>query len=306
VPLKHVPCTIALLFVAGLGGCNKSKSAKEAPKADLTVPNKAANFDRFTDLSKAGKTVGKAGANPLQQPFLEAVLLEPPDENELLPPEKTVAGRSVGKMFEAIAGHNGVGGFWDKIALATPDGKLIRYSANLITDLGTITIELWPDVAPNHVRNFIALAKVGYYNGLGFDLAVHQKVEGDANTYLEYLEAGCPLGTGEPGYGSIGYWLKPEFSDKVHEVGTIGACHGESLESAAAKFYITLGHVPCPGAVGGEAARSAAPWLDGNWTVFGKITQGLDVARTIFQRPVDEDFSPKDRVLIREVTIQSQ
>src|SRR5260370_20707500 len=196
VPLEHVPCTSALFFVAGLGGWNKAKSAKEAPKADLTVPNKAANFDRFTDLSKAGKTVGKAGANPLQQPFLEAVLLEPPDENELLPPEKTVAGRSVGKMFEAIAGHNGGGGFWDKIALATPAAKLIRYSANLMTDLGTITIELWPDVASNHVRNFIALAKLGYYNGLGFALAVDQKARVAANTNLNNSDEGMPLARG--------------------------------------------------------------------------------------------------------------
>jgi len=286
VALKNTPFMLSLIVVtACLGGCNKSKSAKDTPKADQSVPVQTASFAQNSDQT------GGPSANRFQQSFTEATLQDPPPPGELLPPETTVAGKSVGKMFEAIKGRNGVGGLWDKIALTTPDGKLKHITAKLITDLGPITIELWPEVAPNHVRNFIALASVGYYNGLGFDMAVHQKVEESDNTFLDYLEAGCPLGTGEPGYGNIGYWLKPELNDKVHEAGTIGAIHGESLESAAAKFYITLG---------------PAPWLDGNWTVFGKVIRGLDVARTIFQRPVDADFSLKDRVLIREVTIQSE
>ena len=301
--VKNTFFMVSLILVAAcLGGCSKSKSAKDTPKADQSVPVQTASF-----AQNSGQTGGPS-ANRFQQSFTEATLQDPPPPGELLPPETTIAGKSVGKMFEAIKGRNGVGGLWDKIALTTPDGKLKHITAKLITDLGPITIELWPDVAPNHVRNFIALASVGYYNGLGFDMAVHQKAqENDTDpvynratgkvdlipvaTHLDYLEAGCPLGTGEPGYGNIGYWLKPELSDKVHQAGTIGAIHGESLESAAAKFYITLG---------------PAPWLDGNWTVFGKVIRGLDVARTIFQRPVDADFSLKDRVLIREVTIQSE
>jgi peptidyl-prolyl cis-trans isomerase B (cyclophilin B) len=280
---RTIPMVVLLVY---LGGCSKSKPSQDSPKADLAVPSKTAGFAQNAHNPKAGKNIPGA-ANPLQQSIQEAASLDPPDDGELLPPEKTIAGKSVGKMFETIFGQGGVGGLWDQIHLATSDGKIIRYTANLITDLGTITIELWPEVAPNHVRNFIALAKVGYYDGLGFDLAVHQKM---GAAYLDYLQAGCPLGTGEAGYGSIGYWLTPEFSDKIHEAGTIGACHGESLESAAAKFYITLG---------------PAPWLDGNWTVFGKVIRGLDVARTIFQQPADADFCPKERVLIRQVTIQT-
>jgi peptidyl-prolyl cis-trans isomerase B (cyclophilin B) len=274
------------MIITCLGGCSKSKSGKDTPKADVAVPIRTTSF-----AQNSGTHKGASPANRFQQPFLEATLEDPPPPGELLPPETTIAGKSVGKMFEAIKGHNGIGGLWERITLTTADGKPKQITAKVITDLGTITIELWPEVAPNHVRNFIALATVGYYNGLGFDQAVHQKVEGSGNVFLDYLEAGCPLGTGEPGYGNIGYWLKPEFSDRIHEAGTIGASHGESLESAAAKFYITLG---------------PAPWLDGNWTVFGKVIRGLDVARTIFQRPVEADFSLKDRVLIREVTIQSQ
>src|SRR5207249_10224074 len=96
----------------------------------------------------------------------------------------------------------------------------------------------------------------------------------DGKTFA-YLEGGCPRGTGEVGYGSIGYWLRPEFSDMAkHEVGSIGAWHAEDPESAACRFYITL----CP-----------APWMDGKYTVFGKIVQGLDVADTINKKPVHDD-----------------
>src|SRR5262249_47435071 len=95
--------------------------------------------------------------------------------------------------------------------------------------------------------------------------------------------------------GSIGYWLKPELCDKViHEEGTVGAWHAEEVETAACKFYITL---------------SKAPWMDGNWTVFGKVTQGLDVARKILEGPVRRDDEFRDRpqhpVVIRSVTIET-
>ena len=165
----------------------------------------------------------------------------------------------------------------------------IRYTARLKTDLGNIEIELFALAAPNHVRNFIALAQTGYYNGLSFYRSINEKVEGEP---MAYLEGGCPLGSGEFGFGSIGYWLKPEFSANslTHEPGTVGAVHGEAVESAACKFYISL---------------SKTPGMDGNYTIFGKITQGLDIAHAINKRTVvdDGDLSdrPKEPVIIREV-----
>jgi peptidyl-prolyl cis-trans isomerase B (cyclophilin B) len=239
--------------------------------------------------AQKGEPPATPTASTVLLPFKDAVVFEPPD-GEKRPPDRTFAGKNVAALFEEIAGQEGVPGLWDKIALTTPDGKYRRCTAHLKTDLGTIEIELFPDAAPNHVRNFIALAQAGYYDGLPFHRTLSQKVEGQT---LAYLEGGCPLGTGEFGVGSLGYWLKPEIAPHLtHEEGTLGAVRGESVESAACKFYITL---------------TRSPGMDGSYTVFGRITKGLDIAHTINKRPVVEegDLSdrPREPVIVREVTV---
>jgi cyclophilin family peptidyl-prolyl cis-trans isomerase len=186
---------------------------------------------------------------------------------------------------------------WDGIHFDSPAGKPLSYTATLDTELGPIEIALRPDLAPNHARSFVALAQAGYFDGLVFQRIVHQKVEGEPNAYLDLIEAGCPMGTGEFGFGSIGYWLKPEFSSQAaHEEGTVGAWHGAEPNTAGCKFYITL---------------SRAPFMDGNYTVFGKVTHGLDIAKKIAQQPVDPDpvtlepEHPQKPVVITKVTIRA-
>ncbi|HEY7313031.1 MAG TPA: peptidylprolyl isomerase [Gemmataceae bacterium] len=219
----------------------------------------------------------------------------PPNSNP--PPDRTVSGKSVYKVYKEVTQ------LWDTIRFVTPDGKRLNYSVTVETDLGNIEIDLRPDLAPNHVRNFVALARAGYYDDLFFDRICHEEeeIEKDKVQVLDSIEAGCPLGTGEPGNGSIGYWLKPEFPKadaKVsHGPGTVGACHAIEADTAACRFYITL----CD-----------APFLDGNFTVFGKVTQGLDVARKIAVQPIivdDQDTEgshrPEKPIKIRKVTIHT-
>lgn len=261
------------VIVVVLSGCGKTENVDKpaAQNGNVSVPARTAMFKPDARLT---------------QPFLEATTQETPD-GQLCPPKMTSAGKSVGAMYEQIAGKDGL---WQKISFYDANGKRLHYSARLETDLGPITLELWPDVAPNHVRNFIALATVGYYDGLAFDRVVKQP--GDTlQPKMELLIGGCPLGTGEPGYGSIGYWLKPEVNEKItHEPGTIGAWHGDVVESAACKFYITL---------------CKAPFMDGYWTAFGRITSGLELARNVFDRPLRESFDdrPAEPVMIRRVII---
>jgi peptidyl-prolyl cis-trans isomerase B (cyclophilin B) len=224
----------------------------------------------------------------LHQPFAEATTAEPPAEWQR-PPDLTMAGKSVGKLYtEVVRG-------WDGITFTTPDGKPLAYRAVLDTEVGPIEIALRPEVAPNHVRSFVALARAGYYDGLVFHRTINEQIPDRPDDKLEIIEGGCPLGTGEAGYGSIGYWLKPEFNpEATHEEGAVGACHGEEADTSACKFYISL---------------CKAPFLDGRYTVYGKVTRGLNVARKVLTLPVrnDPEFPEGDRpvkpVVIRKVTI---
>lgn len=278
--------TIWLTSLAGtlsfLTGCGKEEPTIP-PVGQVKVE---ANQD-----AKEPGTPGQAdlGLSPhLHQSIKDAVLFENPD-NQLRPPDATFAKKSVAKIYQAIVGKDGGGGLWDQVRFVNAQGKRLHYSVTFKTEEGEMVIELMPEIAPNHARNFIALARAGYFDGLPFHRTVNQMLDGKS---LTYLEGGCPKGSGEIGYGSIGYWLKPELSDKVqHEEGTVGAWHDETLESAACRFYITL---------------CQAPWMDRHYTIFGKITRGLDVARKIHTKPVlaEDTDRPREPVLIREATVQ--
>jgi cyclophilin family peptidyl-prolyl cis-trans isomerase len=202
-----------------------------------------------------------------------------------------MTGKSVGKLYTEVVG------LWDTIRFTSASGKKLQYRAILDTEVGQIEITLLHELAPNHVRSFIALSKAGYFDGLVFDRTVRDEIEGHPDYRREFIEAGCPLGTGETGYGSIGYWLKPEFTQTAHEEGTVGASHGEQEDTAACKFYINL---------------CKAPFMDGDFTVFGKVNRGIEVARKIFSLPVrnDPEFPDGDRpvkpVVIQKVVIQSE
>lgn len=283
-----------VVLLAGLAGCGKKSASAEAarPAAEgtpvVSVPGQPE--------AAAAAPEGPPPNDAMHQPFAKATRRgdDPPAECNR-PPDATVSGKPVGKLYAEVIR------LWDGVRFVDAAGKPLAFTATLETDHGPIEIALRPDVAPNHVRNFIALTKAGYYDGLRFDRVRHEEPEDAANgAALDQIEAGCPLGTGEAGYGSIGYWLNPEFDDKAkprlpHEEGTVGACRGAEADTAACRFYISL---------------SKAPYLDGNYTVFGKVTKGLDVARKIFQQPAvlfeaepDGSRRPLKPVVINKATI---
>src|SRR5260221_5950164 len=105
------------------------------------------------------------------------------------------------------------------------------------------------ELAPNHVRNFVALTKLQFYDGLRFHRIVRQESQGDAiASKLVLLEAGSPVETADPASSHLGYWLRPEFSKDIkHEEGTVGAClmaTDDNAETAACRFYINLTPAP--------------------------------------------------------------
>jgi peptidyl-prolyl cis-trans isomerase B (cyclophilin B) len=272
-----------LLALASLVGCSGSEN-EAAPAAAINAPDAAVASTKPV----AAQPVSR---KRLQKSFKEAVMLDPPAGQQCMP-VRTCADKNIAQIFEAIAGPRYEGGLWDQVDFFDAQGRRLQYRAVVATELGEVHIDLLSDAAPHHVTNFIALARAGYYNGLPFHAS--RRVVTDKER-LGYLEAGCPKGTGEKGYGSVGYWLEPETENTlVHEAGTVGAFHEpEQTDTAACRFYITL-H-PMPG-------------MDRVYTIFGRVSRGLDVAEAINQRPVvDEDpyDRPREPVVIRTVTIHS-
>jgi cyclophilin family peptidyl-prolyl cis-trans isomerase len=277
------PLTLIALLLLGLQpACTKRSGPSSSPTTEAS--------EKPTETKPRVENI-KAQDDPLKQSFAQATRSDPPEDWQ--PVDKTMTGKSVGKLYEAVKEN------WDSVALTAKDGTPLSFVAKLETDLGPIEITLRPDLAPNHVRNFLALAQADYYDGLVFERSVSEEAADNPADKLQYIEAGCPLGTGDPRVGSLGYWLKPEFtSQATHGIGTVGASHNQEADTAACKFYITL---------------NKAPYLDGNFTIFGKVTKGMEIVQKIFQQPVrlddnnpEGDHRPLKPVVIKSVTIQSK
>lgn len=260
-----------LVLAAALAGCS-SRPADPPPAETTPAP---------ADLAPAPE-------NKYDQPFDKAVTDEiGPDQ--LLPVPQTIAGKSTAAIREAVQR------IWPTIRLTDADGRPLVWTVTLETDAGPIEIALRPDLAPNHVRNFLALVMVGYYDGLRFDRVVNQEAEtpDGQRSAVRLVRFGCPAGTGDPGIGHIGYRLRSEFTDEKHEAGTVGFQREDDPSSAGVRLYIAL---------------APAPALDGNFTVIGKVSKGLDVAERIASGkllPPEQDPTrelPERPVAIRKAT----
>lgn len=152
-----------------------------------------------------------------------------------------------------------------------------------MADGGVMKGELYPQIAPNTVNNFISLVKKGYYDGLTF----HRVIPGFM------IQGGCPEGTG---MGGPGYTIKGEFSQNgfvnqlKHEPGVLSMARTMMPNSAGSQFFIM--HAP-------------APHLDGAYAGFGKITEGLDIVDKIAKVPTDWNDKPMKPVVIKKVTVDT-
>ena len=146
------------------------------------------------------------------------------------------------------------------------------------TSYGTVTLEFYPGDAPNHVRNFIELAGKDFYNGLTF----HRIVSGFV------VQGGCPKGDGT---GGPGHNVKAEFNPRKHESGTLAMARAADPDSAGSQFYICL---------------APLPQLDGNYTVFGKVIDGMSVVERIGKVEVDARDMPVEPVFIERIHIRNK
>lgn len=144
------------------------------------------------------------------------------------------------------------------------------------TNHGTITAEMFADVAPRTAGNFIELAKKGYYDNLIF----HRVIDGFM------IQGGCPKknGTGGPGYN-----IPDEFAPGLkHDVAGTFSMANAGPNTGGSQFFITL---------------APTPWLDRKHAIFGKVTGGIDVVRTIGKTKVGSGDRPVQEVLMRKVTV---
>jgi peptidyl-prolyl cis-trans isomerase B (cyclophilin B) len=160
---------------------------------------------------------------------------------------------------------------------------LAVYRAVLETSMGIITLEFMPDKAPEHVRNFLRLASAGVYDGMAF----HRVARGFV-VQTGYLPSRTePLSESQQ---RLVRTLQPEFNDTQHVKGIVSMARGENPASADTSFFIVLG----PSAM-----------LDGKYTAFARVVDGLPVVEAIEKVPVTGE-TPQTRVELRRVTIDKR
>ena len=146
-----------------------------------------------------------------------------------------------------------------------------------------IKVELYPEVAPNTVNNFVSLVKKGYYDRLIF----HRVIEGFM------IQGGCPDGTG---MGGPGYSIPGEFTwngfknDLKHTAGVISMARSQHPDSAGSQFFIM---------------HKDSPHLDGQYAAFGKVTEGLDVVNKIAEVATDWSDRPMETQRMAKVTVDT-
>jgi peptidyl-prolyl cis-trans isomerase B (cyclophilin B) len=139
--------------------------------------------------------------------------------------------------------------------------------ATMVTSKGTVVLEFFPEDAPNHVASFIELIDAGFYDGIKFHRVIPGFVAqgGDPITRdltpEQVIAGGGGIGTGGPGWNQ-----KAEFNARKHETGTLSMARSQHPDSAGSQFYICL---------------APQPSLDGQYTVFGEVVEGMDVVQAL-------------------------
>jgi len=153
--------------------------------------------------------------------------------------------------------------------------ELKKMRAVIETKFGDIEIKFFPEAAPGHVENFIKLAREGFYDGTIF----HRVIPGFM------IQGGDPNTKGPDtstyGMGGPGWTIKAEFNDIPHKRGILSMARSQHPDSAGSQFFIVV---------------KDSPFLDGQYTVFGEVTSGMETADKIVNLPRNRSDMPDERV----------
>jgi len=186
------------------------------------------------------------------------------------------------KIYVALACMTLVAGFACKKNKGANADMQNATQAVLETSMGNITFEFLPNLAPNTVENFKKLASSGFYNGTTF----HRVIPGFM------IQGGDPQSKNADrnlhGTGGPGYTVKAEFSAEKHVRGIVSMARSAHPDSAGSQFYIMV---------------ADSSHLDGQYTVFGRVKEGMDVVDKIVASKRDSRDNPLEKVEIKKVTL---
>jgi len=163
--------------------------------------------------------------------------------------------------------------------------KMSGTKAIIETKFGNITLKFFPEVAPGHVKNFIDLAKKGFYDGTTF----HRVIPG-------FMIQGGDPNSKDPnkskhGQGGPGYTIKAEFNDKPHKRGTLSMARAGHPDSAGSQFFICV---------------KDSSFLDKQYTVFGEVESGMEAVDKIVSQERDASDNPKDRIEMKVKIVEGK
>jgi peptidyl-prolyl cis-trans isomerase B (cyclophilin B) len=145
------------------------------------------------------------------------------------------------------------------------------------TRLGEIEIEFLPEKAPGHVKNFLDLARKGFYDGTTFHRVIPGfMIQGGCPNTKEAKASKTTHGTGGPGY-----MIKAEFNDVSHKRGVVSMARSQDPNSAGSQFFVCVGD---------------STFLDRQYSAFGRVVRGMEVADAIVNAPRDPRDNPTDRI----------
>ena len=161
--------------------------------------------------------------------------------------------------------------------------KMSETKAIIETKFGNIELKFFPEVAPNHVNNFIELAKKGFYEGSTFHRVIPKFMiqGGDPNSQSPDRS--------KHGMGGPGYTVKAEFNDKSHKRGTLSMARSSHPDSAGSQFFICV---------------ADSFFLDRQYTAFGEVVSGMEVADKIVSQPRDKMDNPIERIEIKVTIVE--
>lgn len=160
--------------------------------------------------------------------------------------------------------------------LPPPADPSVAYTAILETSQGDITIELWPDKAPQTVGNFVGLARQGFYDDLVFHRIIHDFM----------IQGGCPKGTGT---GGPGYDFADEINDEKLVKGVLAMANAGPNTNGSQFFIITA---------------AATPWLDGAHTGFGRVVEGHEAVDSLGGTPTGPGDRPREAQRLATIRIE--